>query len=88
METLFILLINILQALSDWYTDLNPFLEEQLGKLVSEKLSSYYLRHDPTQPSPLARYLTPAQKAADVILTSLNIVTRNADAQYKAVPCK
>lgn len=64
--------------------DPNPFLEEQLGKLVSEKVPSYYLRCDPTQPSPFTRYLSHAQKAAKVVLTSLNKVTRIADAHYEA----
>ena len=79
----------IFQAMSDWCMDPNPFLEEQLGKLVSDKVPAYYLGCDPTQPSPFTRYLTRAQKAADVVLTSLNKVTRIADANYepKLVSC-
>ncbi|KAK8377256.1 hypothetical protein O3P69_013720 [Scylla paramamosain] len=71
-------------ALSDWCMDPNPFLEEQLGKLVSKKVPAYYLRCDPTQPSPFATYLTHAQKAAKVVLNSLNKVTRIADAHYES----
>lgn len=76
-------IIPFFQALSDWCMDPNPFLEEQLGKLVSEKVPAYYLRCDAAQVSPFARYLTHAQQAANVVLTSLNRVTRIAEAHYE-----
>ncbi|XP_071551913.1 protein tweety isoform X3 [Panulirus ornatus] len=70
-------------ALSDWCMDPNPFLEDQLSSLVSRDVAAYYLRCDPTRPSPFTRYLTHAQQAADVVLESLNKVTRIADAHYE-----
>lgn len=63
--------------------DPNPFLEKQLDKLIADKVPSYYLRCDPTQASPFTRYLTHAQQAANVVLTSLNRVTRIAEAHYE-----
>lgn len=84
MKGIFDFMGNIFQALSDWCMDPNPFLEQQLGNLVSKKVPAYYLRCDPTQPSPFATYLTHAQKAAKVVLNSLNKVTRIADAHYES----
>ncbi|XP_069161990.1 protein tweety isoform X3 [Procambarus clarkii] len=70
-------------ALSDWCMDPNPFLEDQLSKLVSKDVAAYYLRCDPTRPSPFTRYLTHAQQAANLVLDSLNKVTRIADVYYE-----
>ncbi|KAK8742167.1 hypothetical protein OTU49_002154 [Cherax quadricarinatus] len=70
-------------ALSDWCMDPNPFLEDQLSKLVSRDVAAYYLRCDPTRPSPFTRYLTHAQQAANLVLASLNKVTRIADIYYE-----
>lgn len=64
--------------------DPNPFLEQQLGKLVSEKVPAYYLRCDPTQPSPFTKYLEHAQDAAKDVLMYLNNVTNIADAHYES----
>lgn len=63
--------------------DPNPFLEDQLSSLVSRDVAAYYLRCDPTRPSPFTRYLTHAQQAADIVLESLNKVTRIADIHYE-----
>lgn len=70
-------------ATSDWCMNPNPFLEDQLSGLVSRDVAAYYLRCDPTRPSPFTRYLTHAQQAADLVLASLNKVTRAADASYE-----
>lgn len=60
----------------------NPFVESELGRLVSTDVAAYYVRCDPTRPSPFTRYLTRAQHAADIVQESLARVTISADATY------
>lgn len=73
---------NLVQAISDWCMNPNPFLEDQLSRLVSRDVAAYYMRCDPIQPSPFTRYLTHAQQAADVVEISLEKVTQAADENY------
>lgn len=62
----------------------NPFLEEQLRGVVSRNVAGYYLHCDPrTHPSPFTKYLTHAQRAADLVIESLDNVTNIVDVYYE-----
>ncbi|KAL7639434.1 UNVERIFIED_CONTAM: hypothetical protein RMT77_009935 [Armadillidium vulgare] len=74
------LVLNV--GISDWCMNPNPFLTQQLSRLVSHDVATYYISCDPTRPSPFTRYLTHAQQAADIVENSLEKVTQAADENY------
>ncbi|RXG71805.1 Protein tweety [Armadillidium vulgare] len=47
------LVLNV--GISDWCMNPNPFLTQQLSRLVSHDVATYYISCDPTRPSPFTR---------------------------------